>query len=111
MVKFEIYKYESEQGSVPYDVWFDKLDTTMQARIDARLDRLSLGNFGDCKSVGDRVYELRFFFGPGYRVYFGRYEKVIILLLTGGDKKTQKNDIKLAKELMNEFVTKVNANN
>lgn len=61
-----------------------------------RLDRVQLGNFGDCKSVGAGVYELRFFFGPGYRVYFGRGAGQVVLLLVGGSKKKQNQDIKTA---------------
>ena len=62
-----------------------------------RLDRLELGNFGDCKPVGEGVLELRLDFGPGYRVYFAEDGPIIVLLLIGGDKNTQTKDIKTAK--------------
>lgn len=63
---WEIQKYVTETGVCPFDEWFNTLATTTQARIDVRLDRVSLGNFGDYQSVGRGVYELRFFFGSGY---------------------------------------------
>ncbi len=93
---WEIQKYVTEIGVCPFDEWFDTLDSTTQARIDVRLDRVVLGNFGDYKSVGEGVYELRFFFGPGYRVYYGIAQKRLILLLIGGTKNSQNKDIKMA---------------
>ncbi|WP_348251234.1 type II toxin-antitoxin system RelE/ParE family toxin [Leptolyngbya subtilissima] len=61
---WELQKYTTSQGACPFDEWFANLDAQTQARIDVRLDRVSLGNFGDRKSVGEGVYELRFFFAP-----------------------------------------------
>ena len=66
-----IDKYVTADGRCYFDEWFDGLDAKSQARILVRLDRVRLGNFGDCNSVGEGVSEFRFFFGPGYRVYFG----------------------------------------
>lgn len=84
-------------GKAPFEKWFGALkDKTTKARIATRLDRLRLGNFGDCKSVGAGVLELRINTGPGYRVYFGLLGSEIVLLLGGGDKSTQQKDIKLA---------------
>ena len=68
-----------------------------------RLDRVSLGNFGDCHGVGDGVQELRIDYGPGYRVYFGQVGSTIVLLLFGGDKSTQAKDIEQAKRYWNEY--------
>lgn len=80
--------------------WLDGLrDLTGRARIIKRLVRLADGQFGDVKSVGEGVSELRMFFGPGYRVYFMQRGEVMILLLAGGDKDSQSRDIALAKEL------------
>ena len=96
--KWELQKYVAKTGICPFDEWFEKLDVQTQARIDVRLDRVSLGNFGDHKSVGGGVYELRFYFGPGYRVYYGLAEKRIVLLLLGGSKKSQNKNIKEAQK-------------
>lgn len=84
--------------------WYDRLkDVRAQARIDARIRRVSLGNFGDAKSVGGGVSELRVPYGPGYRVYFVRRGDRIVLLLCGGDKSSQKRDIAEAKALAKEI--------
>ena len=78
--------------------WLNALkDARTRARIRRRLDRVRLGNLGDYQSVGEGVYELRLFFGPGYRIYFGARDDTIVLLLCGGDKSTQSKDIKRAK--------------
>ena len=79
------------------------MDGRTQVRVESRLDRLYLGNFGDCKAVGEGVQELRLHFGPGYRVYFSVIGKQIVLLLSGGDKSTQEKDITNAKEYHKEF--------
>jgi len=80
--------------------WIDNLkDKAGQAIIAARIRRISKGNFGDCKSVGDSVSELRIDYGPGYRVYFTRRGQEIILLLCGGDKSSQSRDIETAKRI------------
>lgn len=83
-----------------YTNWFNGLsDAQARARILVRVKRLALGNAGDAESVGEGVSELRIHFGPGYRVYFIRWRATIIILLGGGDKSTQKNDIAAAKTL------------
>ena len=83
-----------------YADWFRGLrDRAARARIDVRLRRLSLGNPGDVKAVGDGVSELRIDFGPGYRVYFVQRGELLIVLLAGGDKSTQDKDISAAKTL------------
>lgn len=80
--------------------WFESLrDLSARLRIAARIRRVSLGNLGDVKSVGDGVFELRIPHGPGYRVYFVRQGDTVIVLLAGGDKSTQRRDIERAKEL------------
>jgi putative addiction module killer protein len=92
----KVEKYETPNGLVPFDVWFDDLDESVQARVDARLDRVVLGNFGDYKNIGDGVFELRLNFGPGYRIYYALCGLEVVLLLAAGDKSTQKKDIKRA---------------
>ena len=83
-----------------YAQWIDGLrDIRARARILARIERLALGNPGDVKSVGDGVSEMRIDYGPGYRVYFTRRGKEIIILLVGGDKGTQDSDIKTAQSI------------
>jgi len=83
-----------------YAQWFDGLrDRTARARIDVRIRRLSLGNPGDVRPVGEGVSELRIDYGPGYRVYFVERGETLVVLLAGGDKRTQDRDIKAALEL------------
>jgi putative addiction module killer protein len=71
-------------------------DRQARARIDARIRRLSLGNPGDVRPVGEGISELRIDYGPGYRVYFVQRGKTVVILLAGGDKRTQDRDIKMA---------------
>jgi putative addiction module killer protein len=83
-----------------FEKWFENLkDRKARSRIQARVDRLELGNFGDVAPVGDGISELRIFYGPGYRVYFIQQGSVIVILLSGGDKSTQQADIANAKVL------------
>jgi putative addiction module killer protein len=83
-----------------YARWFEGLrDRQARARILARIRRLSLGNPGDARPVGEGVSELRIDYGPGYRVYFVRRGEKLVILLAGGDKRTQDRDIRLAIEL------------
>ena len=86
--------------TITYAEWFSDLrDRTAKARIDIRIRRLSLGNAGDMKPVGEGVSELRVDYGPGYRVYFIQKGNVYVVLLAGGDKSTQDQDIREAKAL------------
>lgn len=88
------------QKSEQFDVWLLGLkDHVGKAQIALRLDRAAQGNFGDCEPVGEGVSEMRIHFGPGYRVYFTRRGAVLYLLLMGGDKASQKRDIKRAMEM------------
>ena len=86
-----------------YDDWFDGLDFSVSKRVDARISRISLGNFGDCKSVGNGIFELRLFFGSGYRIYYAIINGKIVVLLCGGDKSSQSKDISRAKEILMEY--------
>ena len=81
-----------------YAKWFDSLkDVEAKARIDRRIKRAARGDYGDVKPVGENVSELRFHFGPGYHIYFTERLGIIFFLLAGGTKKTQQDDIRLAK--------------
>ena len=83
-----------------FDGWFaDLRDIRARVRIQARIDRAELGNFGDCEPVGEGVSEMRFHFGPGYRVYFAQRGLEVVILLAGGDKSSQSKDVKRALEL------------
>ncbi|MEE4359430.1 MAG: type II toxin-antitoxin system RelE/ParE family toxin [Desulfococcaceae bacterium] len=86
-----------------YSEWFDSLrDRQAKARINIRIRLLSMGNPGDVKPVGEGVSELRIDYGPGYRVYFVRRGQTLIVLLAGGDKRSQHKDIQLAINLSRE---------
>ncbi len=80
--------------------WIDSLqDIRARARIQARIERLAMGNPGDVKSVGEGISEMHIDYGPGYRVYYIQHERSLIILLAGGDKSTQARDIKTARHL------------
>lgn len=94
----ELFRSES------FDVWLRGLrDIRARARIEARILRLSQGNPGDVKPVGSGVSELRIDYGPGYRVYFTRRGRLVILLLCGGDKRTQDSDIEHAIKIADDW--------
>jgi putative addiction module killer protein len=92
--------FQIQQTEVFAD-WLECLkDAKAKARILARLESVTHGNLGDTKSLGGGVRELRIHIGPGYRVYFARVGQIVLLLLCGGDKSTQKRDIERAKRLL-----------
>jgi putative addiction module killer protein len=100
----ELRVYVTDEGREPFSEWLESLrDIKARAKIRVRLDRVSLGNAGDCHSVGEGVQELRIDYGPGYRVYFGQEGATLVLLLCGGDKSTQSRDIETAKRYWNEY--------
>jgi putative addiction module killer protein len=95
----EIVAFTTRNGATPFEDWLDNLrDKRAVARVLARLARVRLGNLGDCKPVGEGVSELRVDYGPGYRIYFGQKGRVTVVLLCGGDKRSQNRDIVLAKQ-------------
>ena len=100
----EIQHYTTPDGRIPFTEWLNSLrDRRARVRIQFRLRRVSSGNLGDYRSVGEGVYELRIDYGPGYRVYFGQVGTTIVLLLCGGDKSTQAADIRKAKEYWTDY--------
>ena len=97
--------YANADGNEPFTQWLHSLkDRRGRQRIESRLLRLEQGNYGDCKGVGQGVFELRMFFGPGYRVYFGEDGDKIVVLLSGGDKSSQSKDIKQAQTYWQDYL-------
>ena len=93
----KVLSYVTVEGHRPYRDWFNSLrNMSTQQIIDARLTRLEKGLLGDCRWVGQGVFELKIDVGPGYRIYLGKEGKKIVILLHGGDKSTQNKDIKKA---------------
>lgn len=111
MVLKRLLQYETPVGKIPFREWLfsRKLDHHIRDRILVQLDKLSLGNPGDCKSVGGGVRELRLHFGAGYRVYFGQRGEDLVILLCGGDKASQKKDIQLAQAYWADYVRRAGA--
>jgi putative addiction module killer protein len=96
-----VYKLRSTKQ---FDKWFARLkDSSVKLRVLARLDRVENGNFGDFLRVGTGLFELRFFFGSGLRIYYTIHEDRVVLLLAGGDKSTQSRDIKKAATLLEDL--------
>jgi len=96
--------YRTREGRLPFDEWLRDLgDANAVARVLARLGRVRWGNLGDCKPVGEGVSELRVDYGPGYRVYLGQKGQTLVILLCGGDKRTQDRDIRLAQQYWNDY--------
>ncbi len=81
------------------DLFTHLRDVQAKARINARIRRAELGNFGDCESIGEGVSEMRIHYGPGYRVYFLQWQQEVFILLAGGHKSTQSKDIKTARQV------------
>ena len=89
-----------ENGTCPIEDWIKSIrDTQTKQRVQSRLDRIERGNLGDCHPVGEGVSEFRLDFGAGYRIYFAQAAGTLIVLLVGGDKNTQAQDIALARKL------------
>lgn len=93
------------QQTDAFQSWLHNLKD-MQARVQifARIDRLRLGHFGDCKVVGENVSELRMHSGPGYRIYFMKHQHTVVVLLAGGTKSSQKRDIKQAQKMAKQII-------
>ena len=101
---FELLRYRTEDGQEPFTEWLGSIrEKEAQARIRVRLRRLEAGLFGDCEPVGEGVLELRDHYGAGWRVYFGRHGRSIVILLTGGTKRTQQRDIKMARDCWSDW--------
>ena len=100
----ELRRYQTAGGRDVFGDWLAGLkDTRTEAKILARIDRLALGNFGDCKSLGAGLFEMRINWGPGYRVYYTMIGRSCVLLLCGGDKNRQSADIRQAVEYLKDY--------
>lgn len=99
----EVRYYVESGGSSPFAEWFVSLDATARAKITMAIVRLGQGNLSRVKSVGGGVLEYKIDFGPGYRLYFGRDGDILVILLTGGTKKRQQNDIKSADKYWRDY--------
>ena len=100
----EIRHYVSRSGKDVFDQWLTRLaDTRTQAKIAVRINRLAAGNFGDCKSLRQGLFELRIDWGPGYRIYYAMLGTACVLLLCGGDKRKQSSDIDRALEYLKDY--------
>ena len=100
----EIRHYVNRTGKDVFDYWLTELrDARAQAKIASRINRLAAGNFGDCKSLRQGLFELRIDWGPGYRVYYAMLGRVCVLLLCGGDKRKQSSDIDRALEYLKDY--------
>jgi putative addiction module killer protein len=96
--------YADEDGNEPFQAWIDSLrDRQGRRQIISRLFRVQQGNYGDFKPIGEGLSELRIFFGPGYRVYFGEDAEDLVVILCGGDKDSQGRDIEAAKVYWKEY--------
>ena len=100
----EIRRYLNGSGKDVFGAWMSGLqDDRTKAKIVARIDRLSLGNFGDCKALGNGLFELRIDWGRGYRVYYALAGRACVLLPCGGDKRKQASDIRRALEYLKDY--------
>lgn len=99
----DIREFVSREGRSLFATWFDRLNADAARRVTTALYRVGLGNFSNVKGVGGGVFECRIDFGPGYRVYFGKDGDTIVILLCGGTKKRQQDDIELAGEYWREY--------
>jgi len=97
-MKIKVVFYKTKTKKVPFREWAADLDNKTRAIVSTRIDRLEDSNFGDCKSIKGHhgIYELVINYGPGYRVYYGKQGALVVILLLGGEKKTQTRDIEKA---------------
>ena len=100
----EIRYYQTTSKRRPFQKWLDSLDTTLQQIVAVRLARIRRGLFGDAEPVGEGVFELKIDVGPGYRMYYGRDEKIMVVLLHAGKKKCQPSDIKKAQAFWHDYL-------
>ena len=102
-IMIQIVRYIGSDGSDNVGSWLERQTSEVRARVQTRLDRVELGNFGDHRAVGSGVFELRIHHGPGFRVYYGRDANALVILLAGSTKKRQLRDIDRAVENWNAY--------
>ncbi len=100
----EVKILELSNGKVPFESWLESLSPAFMRSVDARITRVRDGNFGDHKSVAEGVFELRIIQGPGLRVYYGLDGEELVILITGGNKGSQKKDVKVAHKLWKDYL-------
>ena len=103
MTAIRVLEYIDPQGRSPYGKWFDGLNAIAAAKVASALYRLAEGNFSNVKGVGAGVFERKFDFGPGYRIYFGKDGETVVILLGGSSKQRQQEAIEAAKERWAEY--------
>lgn len=103
MAEIAVRSFVERNGRVPFQLWLDALDRQAQAKINLALYRLAQGNRSHVKGIGGGVAELKVDFGPGYRIYFGQDGETLVILLAGGTKKRQSEDIMTAKARWAEY--------
>lgn len=103
----EIQYYQTAAARRPFQEWLDCLDVAVQLSVNVRLARVRRGLFGDAKPVGEGVFELKIDMGPGYRIYFGRAGKVVVILLHAGEKKRQPADIQRAQAFWQDYLRRM----
>ena len=96
--RYDIEIFSDRAGKEPFVDWLNEFNRDIKKRIISRINRVKLGNLGDYKAIDKNILELRLSFGSGYRIYFGKNSNTLIILLCGGDKKTQTQDIEKAKK-------------
>jgi putative addiction module killer protein len=103
-MRYSIEIYKTLDNQRPFNIWLvDLLDIEARSKIKIRLERVGMGNLGNYEPVGDGVFELKLYFGPGYRVYYSYIDLTTILILWGGTKGTQRRDIEKAKHYLRNF--------
>lgn len=103
MNKFKIVEFLSADGVSPFANWFDSLESRAATKVTVSLARLEQGNTSNAKSIGSGVHEYRIDHGPGYRIYYAYEGKKLVILLAGGTKKRQQNDINDAKKRWSDY--------
>lgn len=99
---YEILIYETASGNEPFNDWLDSLDNSVKGKVIARVDRLKKGLFGNAKALKEGLYELKFK-KPAFRIYYAIVGSQVILLVSGGDKNQQSNDIREAREYLKDY--------